>query len=171
MNIVFRYWGLILFVLSSIAILSALIAEHIYNLLPCKMCLNQRYPYYFIIGTFIIYFFLRHFISIKKLYNIGIYILSEFALIYGLFYSVWHVGIEQKIFKGPSSCANTVDENLTLEEIKNKILNQDIVSCTDINWSILGFSAATINTILFILFILFNTIFIYYLYEKTKKEN
>ena len=55
------------------------------------MCLNQRYPYYFIITIFILFYFVR------GKYNLWFYILTELALVYGLFYAVWHVGIEQKI--------------------------------------------------------------------------
>ena len=55
MNYIIRYWAIVVFILSAIAISSALIAEYVFNLLPCKMCLYQRYPYYFIISIFILF--------------------------------------------------------------------------------------------------------------------
>ena len=66
-----------------------IILEFIFNFLPCKMCVQQRYPYYFIIIIFILFYLFNK--KINLLFNI----LTEFAIIYGLFYSVWHVGIEQ----------------------------------------------------------------------------
>ena len=49
-------WLNILFILSIIAITSALIAEFFYDLAPCKMCLKQRYPYYAIIFLVILFY-------------------------------------------------------------------------------------------------------------------
>ena len=59
MNIIYRNWGVIVFAISIIAIFIALIAEYFYNLLPCKMCLYQRYPYYSIIIIYPIFLFLK----------------------------------------------------------------------------------------------------------------
>ena len=104
MNYIIRCWGVIIFFLCVAAISSALIAEYIFNILPCPMCLNQRYPYYFIISIFIIFYFA------KKMPNIWFYILTELAVLYGLFYSVWHVGIEQNFLTGPSTCSGKLEK-------------------------------------------------------------
>ena len=42
-------WTVIVFIISFLAISSAITAEFFFEILPCKMCLYQRYPYYFII--------------------------------------------------------------------------------------------------------------------------
>ena len=154
MSYFIRFWAVIVFVLSIIAISSALIAEYVFNLLPCKMCLYQRYPYYFIISIFILFYFFR------KTSSVWFYILTELAIIFGLFYSIWHVGIEQKLLPGPYSCSESLKEVGTIEKLKEQIANQEIINCNDISWSMLGLSAATVNTILLILFLLFNTAFI-----------
>ena len=61
MNYIIKYWGLIDFSLFCVTAISiALIAEYIFNILPCKMCLYQRYPYYFIISI------LDYFLSFEK---------------------------------------------------------------------------------------------------------
>ena len=154
MSYFIRFWAVTVFILSIIAISSALIAEYVFNLLPCKMCLYQRYPYYFIISIFILFYFFR------KTSSVWFYILTELAIIFGLFYSIWHVGIEQKLLPGPYSCSESLNEVGTIEKLKEQIVNQAIINCNDISWSMLGLSAATINTILLIVFLLFNTAFI-----------
>ena len=165
MSYFIRFWAVIVFVLSIIAISSALIAEYVFNILPCKMCLYQRYPYYFIISIFILFYFFR------KISNIWFYILTELAIIFGLFYSIWHVAIEQKILLAPSSCDGVQREVSSIENLKEQIFNQVIVNCNDINWTILGLSAATINTVLLILIFLFNTAYIIrFYYEKEKNS-
>jgi len=149
-----RYWIFILFSISLISITSALIAEHLFDLAPCEMCLKQRYPYYLIIVMFILFYLFR------KTQSILLYILSHAAILYGLFYSVWHVGIEQKIFSGPTSCSGILNQTNSIESLKQQIENQAIVNCSDITWTIMGLSAATINSLILLFIFTINTIFI-----------
>ena len=158
MSFVIRYWAFIFFILSIIAISSALIAEHFFNFFPCKMCLYQRYPYYFIICIFILFYFFR------KISNIWLYILTELAIFFGLFYSLWHVGIEKKILPGLSGCTSSFNNPNSLTDLKDEILNQAIIACDEINWIILGLSAATINSLLLLFLLIFNTIFLFQYY-------
>ncbi len=164
MNYIMRYWGIIIFFLCVVTISSALIAEYIFHILPCQMCLNQRYPYYFIISIFIVCYF------IKKASSIWLYILTELAVIYGLFYSVWHVGIEQNLLTGPSSCSRKLEVVNSVSDLKEQILNQTIINCNEISWSIFGLSAATLNSLLLFLLLLFNTIFISRIYRNNGKK-
>ena len=147
-------WIFIVFLISLIAITSALIAEHIFGFSPCKLCIKQRYGYYVII-TLITLFYLFRF---KK--NIFLAILIEFSIFYGLFYSLWHLGIEQKILTGPKSCAGMILNSDSIENLKNQILNQPIINCSEITWIMFGLSAATINSLVLILILFFNTMYI-----------
>ena len=164
MNYIIRYWGVILFFLCVVAISSALIAEYFFHILPCQMCLNQRYPYYFIISIFIVFYF------IKKMSNIWLYIFAELAVLYGLFFSVWHVGIEQNLLTGPSGCSGKLEKVNSVNDLKEQILNQAIVNCNEISWAILGISATTLNSLLLFLLLLFNTIFISKIYNNKEKK-
>ena len=164
MNYIIRYWGIIFFFLCVVAISSALIAEYFFHILPCQMCLNQRYPYYFIISIFIVFYF------ITKIPKIWLYVLSELAVLYGLFYSVWHVGIEQNLLTGPSSCFEKLEEGISVSDLKEQIFNQPIISCNEVSWSMLSLSAATLNSLLLFLLLLFNTIFISRIYKDDQKK-
>jgi len=159
MNYIIRYWGIIIFFLCLIAISSALIAEYFFHILPCQMCLKQRYPYYFIISIFVVFYF------IKKKSNIWCYILTELAILYGLFYSLWHVGIEQNLLTESSGCSGKLEKANSISNLKEQILNQEIINCHEISWSMFGLSAATLNSLLLFLLLLFNTIFIYKTYN------
>ena len=154
MKIIKKNWELIIFFISVIAISSAFLAEYVFNILPCKMCLNQRYPYYFLIFLCLIY------LIIKNLNKKIFFFLTEIALFYGLSYSLWHVGIEQKLLSGLEGCSMSFERNINLSDLKNQLLEQDIVSCDNINWSFLGISAATINALITLLLLSINTIFI-----------
>ena len=164
MIFVYKYWGYIIFVLSIIVISSALIAEYIFNLLPCKMCLYQRYTYYFVIVIFLLFYFL------KKSSNIWLYILIEMSIFYGLFYSIWHVGVEKKLLKGPISCSGIINNTNSTDNLKDQIINQPIIDCGNVGWYVFGLSAATLNTVLLLFILLLNTIFITKVYYDKEKN-
>ena len=162
---ILKNWDKIIFTLSVLAIIFALTAEHVFNLFPCKMCLHQRYPYYFIIVVLVICYFLKT----KPI--LLIYPLIQIAIIYGLFYSIWHVGIEQNILQAPAECSSTLDISNSTEDLKQQLSNQEIVNCSDVGWSIIGLSAATWNSFLLLFFLFFNSIYIYKTYYEKKKKN
>ena len=68
--------------------------------------------------------------------------------LYGIFFTIWHIGIEQKLFSGPEGCAASINNATSTEDLKKQILNKEIVSCDEVIWTIFGLSAATINLIL-----------------------
>ena len=161
---IFNNWLNILFILSIIAITSALVAEFFFDLEPCKMCLKQRYPYYVIIFLVILFYIF------KQTKNIWLFIFSQIALLYGFFYAVWHVGIEQKILPGPASCSGILSQTDSIQNLKQQITNQAIVNCSEITWAVFGLSAATLNALLLLFFLIFNTIFIVQYFYGTKKN-
>ena len=161
---ILKNWLIILFILSIIAITSALVAEFFFDLAPCKMCLKQRHPYYIIIFLVILSYIFR------QTKNILLYIFIQIALLYGFFYAVWHVGIEQKIFLGPVSCSGTLSQTNSIQNLKQQITNQAIVNCSEITWAVFGLSAATLNALLLLFFLIFNTIFIVQYFYDTKKN-
>ena len=159
---VFRYWFWAIGILSMTAISSALIAEYIFNLEPCSMCLKQRYPYYFILILFVL------FIVIHKFSSIWFYFGVQLASVYGLFYSIWHVGIEQKILSGPDSCSGSLNTSESVENLKEQIIGKAVINCEDIVWVFFGISAATINTFLLLLIFIINSIYIQKYYASKK---
>ena len=150
MNTIKKYWVVIVLITSVIAISIALIAEYFFEILPCKMCLYQRYPYYFIIIFSLVYFFT------KKTPLAWYYWIINFSFIIGLFISLWHVGIEQKILPGLSGCSNIIEKTSSLKNLKEQIINQNIINCDEITWSFIGISMATYNSLLLILLLLLN---------------
>ena len=160
-----QYWFWIVSILSLVAIIAALIAELIFNLEPCSMCLKQRHPYYFIIITFII------FALLKWQKNIWFYVGVQLASIYGLFYAFWHVGIENKILSGPSSCSHGLKISNDTSDLKEQILSKAVINCEEVVWSIFGLSAATINSLLLFLIFVINAIYLLNYYGTKKEKN
>lgn len=158
-----KYWFYILGLLSIIAISAALIAEYFFNLEPCKLCLKQREPYYAFIGSFIIFSLFNW--QKKVWFFLGVQIIS----VYGLFYSLWHVGIENKIISGPSGCAGGLNVMDNISNLKEQILSKAVINCEEVIWSLFGLSAATINSLLLFLIFFINAIYLWNNYGSKKK--
>jgi len=150
-----KYWFYVLGLLSIAAIGSALIAEYYFFFEPCEMCLKQREPYYAIIVLFLLFLIFRW----QK--NIWFFIVVQILVIYGLFYSLWHVGIENKFLPGPSGCSGGLESTNNAASLKDQIMSKAVVNCEDIIWSMFGLSAATINSLLLFLIFIINAIYLW----------
>ncbi len=162
---IIRNWYILLFITSLISISSALIAEYFFNLQPCELCLKQRHPYYLILICLVLIFLFSNF------NKIWFYLVIQFGLVYGLFYSIWHVGVENKIFKGPAGCSAMLTDSKNTTELKAQILSKQVISCDEVIWSFFGISAASINTLVLLVIFILNAIYLlrYYVSKKEKK--
>ena len=158
-----KYWFYLVALFSVVALASAFIAEFYFNLAPCEMCLKQREPYYIIIAGFIIIRMLKW--QDRIWFYLGVQLIS----IYGLFYSVWHVGIENKLLNGPAGCSSGLNNTNNILSLKKQILSKPVINCEDIAWSIFGLSAATINSLLLFLIFILNAIYILKNYVEKKE--
>jgi len=160
-----RNWTLLLFIISLISISSALIAEYFFNLQPCELCLKQRHPYYLILVCLVFIFI------IKNLNKIVFYLLIQLSAVYGLFYSIWHVGVENKILKGPSGCSVMLKNSESASDLKAQILSKQVISCDEVIWSFFGISAASINTLVLLVIFILNAIYLLKNYGIKKEKN
>ncbi len=161
---ILKHWNSLLIIISLIAISSALIAEYIYGLQPCELCLKQRHPYYLIILVALIIFF------IPNLYKLLMYVLVQLATIYGIFYSIWHVGVEKKLFQGPTGCSTGLSKSSNTADLKEQIFSNSVISCDEVIWSFFGISAASLNTIVLLFIFIINGLYIYSNYAKKEKN-
>ena len=160
-----KYWFYLVTLFSVVALTSALIAEYYFDLQPCAMCLKQREPYYVIILSFILVMIL------KWQDKIWFYVGVQIVCIYGLFYSLWHVGIENKILAGPSTCSGGLNISTNTLSLKEQIISKAVINCEEVAWSIFGLSAATMNSLILFLIFIINAIYIVNIYGSKKEKN
>ena len=131
---------IIILVIISLTIISALIIQYRLGHEPCKLCLYERIPYFFSIQLIIkILFF-------KKYEKITLLILSlVFATSTAL--AFYHFGIEQGFFSESLTCKAEDLSKILSKELLLEQLEQKGVSCKDVSFKILGLSLAAINTI------------------------
>ena len=159
-----KKWYYILLAISIFVISLALIAEFFFNLQPCELCLKQRHPYYFMILVSVLIFFIPFSLKIFG------FMLIQISSIYGLFYAIWHVGVENNLLSGPSGCSTGLDVAENAANLKKQILSKQVVSCDEVIWSFFGISAASINTLVLLFIFIINAIYIYNNYDQKKEK-
>ena len=151
--------NIILFI-SIFVLISAYFVEYILGYKPCNLCLIERLPYFFAIITILLC------LTINKFYKI-VFILLTITFAVGTILSFYHFGIEQGFFKESLVCVTNNEINSLAKEDLIKELQKKVVSCKDVQFTLLGLSLAIINTI--ISFILSVITLKYFLnYEKSR---
>ena len=131
----------LILVFSVFALIAAYAIQYVLGHQPCNLCLIERIPYISVIIIISLCLFFRKFEKISLIILTLIFFLASII-------SFYHFGIEQEFIKESLVCdANTKDKIPTNEELL-KILKEKTISCKDVTFKILGFSLATINTII-----------------------
>ena len=131
----------LIFIISSVSIVSAFYIEYYLGHQPCNLCLIQRIPYGLSIILIIINFIVR---KNQKFFIL----LFTLIFIFSFMISIYHFGIEQGFFQESSVCGlRNAFEILSKEELL-KQLSEKTVSCKDVTFRIFGLSLTTINMIL-----------------------
>ena len=147
--------NIILFI-SIFALGSAYFIEYILDHQPCNLCLIERLPYFLAIIIIFLGLSLNRFEKFTFI-SLGLIFASASIL------SLYHVGIEQGFFKESLVCiSNDEISSLTKEDLIKK-LQKKVVSCKDVQFTLLGLSLATINAIIsFILSVITFKLFLNY---------
>ena len=136
---------LITLIVCILSLITAIYIEHIIEIKPCKLCIYQRFPYLVAIFiSFLGYYFPNNIFWVKLLTLIFV---ISFVI------SGYHVGIENEFFKEFSGCTNKNINLLDKSEILNSLQNE-VISCKNVSFKILGMSLATINMIISSLFVI-----------------
>ena len=132
--------NIILFI-SIFALGSAYFIEYILDHQPCNLCLIERLPYFLAIIIIFLGLSLNRFEKFTFI-SLGLIFASASIL------SFYHVGIEQGFFKESLVCISNDEINSLDKEDLMKELQKKVVSCKDVQFTLLGLSLATINTII-----------------------
>lgn len=124
---------------SAAVLLGAYGFQHLGGLAPCKMCLWQRWPHAAAIAIGLL---------ILATDRITLAWLGAIATLTTAGIGLFHVGVEQGWWEGPTSCTSAGVGGLSADELLNQILAAPLVRCDDIAWQLAGISMAGWNAIL-----------------------
>jgi disulfide bond formation protein DsbB len=121
----------------------ALVFEHGFGLLPCKLCLQQRIPYYGAIGLAALGIVLPTGWQRVALAALALLFLVSAGM------GAYHAGVEWGFFAGPSDCGGAGAAPAgSMNDFLNQLQNTRVVSCTEAAWRFLGLSLAGWNVLI-----------------------
>jgi len=129
----------LILIFSIFSILFAFYVEYVLEHKPCNLCLLQRLPY---ILSIILIILVTIFKNLERL----LFLFLSLIFLLGSLLALYHVGIERGLISESYICGNGIDTSSTDKtEILNQLENK-IISCKDVTFTIFGLSLATINT-------------------------
>jgi disulfide bond formation protein DsbB len=129
---------------SVIVLGSALASQYWGGLAPCKLCIWQRWPYVVTIAAAALALTLFRGPGARRAL-VGLCAIV-FAIGGGI--AVYHAGVEQGWFPGPTTCSGDATMAAqTVEDLRRLLLAQPVVRCDEIQWSMFGISMAGYNAI------------------------
>jgi disulfide bond formation protein DsbB len=127
--------------ITSIVVLgTAMLSQYWGGLSPCELCLLQRWPWWAAIvisaGAWVMGN--RLFLPLLAMLLTGVFLVSAgFAL--------YHVGVEQHWFAGPSACTASGAAANSVDALRAQLVGKQAVMCDQVQWSMLGISLAGWN--------------------------
>lgn len=140
---------------SLVALVGAYVAQYGFDLQPCILCLYQRIPF-FVVG--LVVFVVLKFFKQERVQKLAL--IFCILMVFGnAVLASYHVGVEQKIFAGPTTCADTanLDEIQNVEELATAIAKTKAVKCDSPSFFFLGLSMAAWN-VAYCLFLVISTL-------------
>lgn len=148
---------LLLALASTLALTLAYISQFIFGYQPCVLCLYQRKPFFAIIAAALL---CLTFFKSEKSKKITFFCCVGFLLI-NCAISFYHVGVEKKIFQGPTTCSSTnLDEIDNLEDLKIAMMKTKAIRCDEPSFVFLSLSMAAWN-FLYCSFLVFLSLLFY----------
>ncbi len=139
----------ILFTAATLALLGAYASQYFFNFKPCILCLYQRIPF-FIIAFLCVFGWFLH----EKWQKIVVF-LCFLAIFANLGLALYHVGVEQKIFKITQKCVAIEQNFATVEELQQHLAKQELARCDDPQFVFAKLSMAAWNAVFCLILMIF----------------
>ena len=133
------------------------VLQYFFNMAPCDMCINERYPYFIVIILGIVSYGIK---SNTKVIEIITNLIFTIIYFIGLMYSVYHVGIERKYWIGSSNCSSKIN-TLDIETLSSQLMEMPIIRCDEPTFLFNFISIAELNTIAMGVLLIFSLIVLY----------
>ncbi len=140
MSINLKNQHVIIIIISVISLLTAYLAEYIFLLTPCPLCVYQRFPY--------LIFIMLGIISLSSQYSYRKYYIT--VTIIAIIIAFYHTGIERGIFELSSFCKPlvSVGDSISVADFKKMLYHKEIALCNKPALVIFGLSMTEWNLLL-----------------------
>ncbi|MGA7544805.1 MAG: disulfide bond formation protein B [Methyloceanibacter sp.] len=137
--------GAVVFAIAAATILTAHAFESLGGYLPCHLCLEERYAYYFAVPAAAVAFF-----AARRESNGAarvVLLLVALAFVANAALGVYHSGVEWKWWAGPTECSGGSTIEWGEGGLAAQLNNAKIIACDQAAWRLLGLSFAGWNAV------------------------
>ena len=124
---------------------TALGFQHIGGYIPCKLCLEQRLPYYIGIPVMALAL-LSSALKAPPVVTRGLLLAGALLMSWGLYMGVYHSGVEWGWWPGPTACTGT-GTGLSFNDLAAGSL-KPVIACDAVQFRFLGISLAGYNALI-----------------------
>lgn len=124
-----------------VSLIMALIAQYGFELLPCDLCIYQRWPAAAAVLIMVLAELLNKPRLMLALFMVACIITGDIAF--------YHTGVEQGWWLGPASCSGDGLNGalLSIEELKSQIMGAPLIRCDKPAFEFMGITMASANAI------------------------
>ena len=141
--------GAIVFLLAVGTIVSALIFEHVGGFIPCPLCLQQRYAYYFAVPAAFIALVLLS--SEHRASAAMLFLLIALAFLVNTGLGVYQSGAEWKFWPGPDTCGGSQALVTDADNLLSALETTSVIRCDEASFRLAGLSFAGWNALISLL--------------------
>jgi disulfide bond formation protein DsbB len=120
------------------------------GIVPCPLCLEQRYAYYLAVPLGLLVALLAAKDAPRPLLLAGLAVLLLAALA-NAWLGTYHAGVEWKFWQGPTDCTGPVGNFGAAGSLLDRLDSVKVVRCDEVQWRFLGLSLAGYNVLISLL--------------------
>ena len=117
------------------------------GIVPCPLCLEQRYAYYLAVPLGLLVALLAAKDAPRPLLLAGLAVLLLAALA-NAWLGTYHAGVEWKFWQGPTDCTGPVGNFGAAGSLLDRLDTVKVVRCDEVQWRFLGLSLAGYNVLI-----------------------
>jgi disulfide bond formation protein DsbB len=120
------------------------------GIVPCPLCLEQRYAYYLAIPLGVLVALAAARDAPRGLLLAGLAVLALAALGNAAL-GTYHAGVEWKLWQGPTDCTGPIGNLGSAGNLLERLDTVKVIRCDEVQWTFLGLSLAGYNVLISLL--------------------
>jgi disulfide bond formation protein DsbB len=137
-------------VIAAATLAGAWFFQLVLGLVPCELCLAQRYAYYLAVPLGVLVAIAAARDAPRSVLMAGLALLLLAALgNAGL--GVYHAGVEWKFWQGPTACTGPIGNLGSAGSLLERLDTVKVIRCDEVQWTFLGLSLAGYNVLISLL--------------------
>ncbi len=120
------------------------------EILPCPLCLEQRYAYYLAVPLGALVAFAAAKGAPRPIVLTGLVLLGLAALGNAVL-GGYHAGVEWHFFQGPTDCSGPIGNLGSAGNLFSRLDTVKVIRCDEVQWRFLGLSLAGYNVLISLL--------------------